>query len=503
MKKIIAVAIVSTLLVILSLCAVNAVIIGQQKSKQIEISHTLLHYSEALSQNVADALKSTPTRGCDDNSLNEYRKLRLNSLDFGDIGFVENGKIVCTAFWGKLAVPVTLPAELHETPNGFLLAQFSLQDFFIGNAAIYNDLIIFTSRHAYDKFTPVTATYSLTTSTKDFARTFFSVSPDITKRSWLQSTLFTLTVTQCSERWDLCIVVKHHDAGLASLPYVIFVLLCAFLYFIWIAISLFSFRLYEDRFSLERTLVSAVKNNAIGVNYQPIIQVRDQHIVGIEVLSRWRDKNHMNVSPELFIPLIKKMGLYKKHYINMLKKALSEIAPLAIKHTLIISLNVGRTEIEDGDFINILRRECLLNNLPLTFIKIELSENAVSNAGILEDFCEELKSIGVQISIDDFGVQNSNLARLSHLQYDEIKIDKSLVDGISEHYKQDIFVIFSDALAKLNKTLVFEGVESETQYNFIAERYPDALIQGWYFSKSLTRGELAKMLVGSVRLRCR
>jgi len=249
--------------------------------------------------------------------------------------------------------------------------------------------------------------------------------------------------------------------------------------------------------------VSAVKNNAIGVNYQPIIQVRDQHIVGIEVLSRWRDKNHMNVSPELLIPLIKKMGLYKKHYINMLKKALSEIAPLAIKHTLIISLNVGRTEIEDGDFINILRRECLLNNLPLTFIKIELSENAVSNAGILEDFCEELKSIGVQISIDDFGVQNSNLARLSHLQYDEIKIDKSLVDGISEHYKQDIFVIFSDALAKLNKTLVFEGVESETQYNFIAERYPDALIQGWYFSKSLTRGELAKMLVGSVRLRCR
>jgi EAL domain-containing protein (putative c-di-GMP-specific phosphodiesterase class I) len=45
-------------------------------------------------------------------------------------------------------------------------------------------------------------------------------------------------------------------------------------------------------------------------------------------------------------------------------------------------------------------------------------------------------------------VQNSNLARLSLLEYDEIKIDKSLVDGISEHYKQNIFVIFSDALAR-------------------------------------------------------
>ena len=76
------------------------------------------------------------------------------------------------------------------------------------------------------------------------------------------------------------------------------------------------------------------------------------------------------------------------------------------------------------------------------------------------------------------------------------KIDKSLVDGISEDYKQNIFVIFSDALAKLNKTLVFEGVENETQYRFIANRYPDALIQGWYFSKALTRSELAKQLTG-------
>ncbi|MDU6244417.1 MAG: EAL domain-containing protein, partial [Bradyrhizobium sp.] len=114
-----------------------------------------------------------------------------------------------------------------------------------------------------------------------------------------------------------------------------------------------------------------------------------------------------------------------------------------------ISLNVGRTEIEDGKFLAVLRHECSENAIPLSLIKVELSENGVSTAAILEEFCEELKSAGVKISIDDFGVQNSNLARLSNLKYDEIKVDKSLVDGISEHYKQDILVIFSDALAKL------------------------------------------------------
>lgn len=217
-------------------------------------------------------------------------------------------------------------------------------------------------------------------------------------------------------------------------------------------------------------------------------------MVGVEVLSRWRDNNHGEVSPELFIPLIKKIGLYQKYYINIIEKSLAEIASLAIKHELVISLNIGRTEIEDGQFIKILCRECLVNSIPLSLIKVELSEKAVSTADVLEGFCQALKSLGVRISIDDFGVQNSNLARISLLEYDEIKIDKSLVDGINEHYKQNIFVIFSDALARLNKTLVFEGVESETQYRFIADRYPDALIQGWYFSKSLTIDELTQQL---------
>lgn len=311
--------------------------------------------------------------------------------------------------------------------------------------------------------------------------------------------MFTLTLTRCSTTWDLCVIVKHHNAGLASLSPVLFIVLAVILCFIWIAITLFFFRLNEDRFSLERTLVKAVITNTIGVHYQPIVRIEDKKIVGVEVLSRWRDARYGDVSPELFIPLIKKIGLYKNYYINILQKSLSDIAPLIIKYHLVVSLNVGRTEIEDGQFISILRRSCLANNIPLSLIKIELSEKAISTGNILEDFCKDLKNLGVRISIDDFGVQNSNLARLSLLEYDEIKIDKSLVDGISEHYKQNIFVIFSDALAKLNKTLVFEGVESEIQYRFIAERYPEALIQGWYFSKSVTRSELAKRLAGIAR----
>ena len=307
MNKAIAVAIISTFMVVLSLYAVNAIIVEQQKDRQREISHTLLRYSEDLTQNIASTLKNTSAKGCDNDSLNVYRNLKMQSLYFADVGFIENGKITCTAFWGKLANPIALPSELHNTLNGFSLAQFSQKDFFVGNATIYNHLIIFTSRSAYDKFSPVTANYSLRSTTKDFDRTFFTVTSPTENLSRLSSLLFTQTVTQCSTRWDLCVTVTHHNAGLASLSRVVMVLLCLFLYFIWVSLTLFSLRLYEDRLSLERTLVKAVIANTISVHFQPIIRVADKKIVGVEVLSRWQDNNHKEVSPELFIPLIKKL----------------------------------------------------------------------------------------------------------------------------------------------------------------------------------------------------
>jgi sensor c-di-GMP phosphodiesterase-like protein len=272
---------------------------------------------------VALGLKSITTQGCDKTSLDSYRQIKLNNLYFGDIGFIEKGKIICTAFWGKLATPVPLPAELHKTPRGFLLAQFSRKDFFTGNAAIYNNIIIFTSRYAYDKFTPVTASYSLSATTKTLAD-LFSAAPDLKRGAGCIHVVYPdhYTVQRLLGFVRHC---KTSRCGLASLPPFILTLLAIILYFIWVAITLFIFRIHEDRFSLERTLIKAVITNTFSVNYQPIIRIRDQKIVGVEVLSRWRDQKHGDVSPELFIPLIKKIGLYKKYYSNIIEKSFPKL----------------------------------------------------------------------------------------------------------------------------------------------------------------------------------
>ena len=87
MKKIIAVTIVSAFLVFLSLFAVNAVIGSQQKSKQLEISRTLLQHSESLTQSMAQTLKNLTTQGCDRDSLDRYRQVKLESRYVADDRF--------------------------------------------------------------------------------------------------------------------------------------------------------------------------------------------------------------------------------------------------------------------------------------------------------------------------------------------------------------------------------------------------------------------------------
>lgn len=109
MKKAIAVAIISTLMVVLSLYAVNAIIAEQQKNRQREISHTLLSYSEELTQNIASTLKNTTVQGCDSASLNVYRKLKMRSLYFADVGFIEKGKSPAPRFGASWQIPSPFP----------------------------------------------------------------------------------------------------------------------------------------------------------------------------------------------------------------------------------------------------------------------------------------------------------------------------------------------------------------------------------------------------------
>jgi len=107
---------------------------------------------------------------------------------------------------------------------------------------------------------------------------------------------------------------------------------------------------------------------------------------------------------------------------------------------------------------------------------------------------EDLKTLGVTISIDDFGTEYSSLSRLKSLPVDRIKIDMQFVHGISMGNKDEAIAKIIIQLAKnLNMNVIAEGVETESQYDFFNNNLCDE-IQGFYFFKPLPASEITSIL---------
>ncbi|VFS57757.1 RNase II stability modulator [Raoultella planticola] len=101
----------------------------------------------------------------------------------------------------------------------------------------------------------------------------------------------------------------------------------------------------------------------------------------------------------------------------------------------------------------------------------------------------------MRIALDDFGTGSSNLQWLTEVFYDEIKLDKFFVNGLKNEYKRAILTSLLDVVCRLNKQIVFEGVESKIDFEFVKSFDEDALIQGWYFYKSMPIEKLTALLL--------
>lgn len=129
------------------------------------------------------------------------------------------------------------------------------------------------------------------------------------------------------------------------------------------------------------------------------------------------------------------------------------------------------------------------------YLELEITESiAVKEAGYIIQVLEDLKTLGVTISIDDFGTEYSSLSRLKSLPVDRIKIDMQFVHGISMGNKDEAIAKIIIQLAKnLNMNVIAEGVETESQYDFFNNNLCDE-IQGFYFFKPLPASEITSIL---------
>ena len=147
----------------------------------------------------------------------------------------------------------------------------------------------------------------------------------------------------------------------------------------------------------------------------------------------------------------------------------------------------------DEDIAEDLRSICDEMKVSPSLINLEVTETLDNDPEALAETVERLKAAGFKTEIDDFGAGYASYYELSSIEYDILKIDKSIIDTISEQRGELLIKELLSLSKQLNMKVIAEGVESKDQADFLKENGCDA-IQGYYYSKPLPQNEFEEYL---------
>lgn len=253
----------------------------------------------------------------------------------------------------------------------------------------------------------------------------------------------------------------------------------------------------ERRMLLEHKLRQAAKDNNFKVYYQPKWDAQEHKIIGLEALIRWFDPEEGFISPAEFIPLAEDCGLIGIIDQWVMKTACSELLALyaGAPPQVLLSVNFSPAHFIRQDICERITDLLEETGYPGNRLELEITETVVASEG--DSIYEQLNSIrqlGIEISIDDFGIAYSSLSRLKQLPLNTLKIDRSFIHDIGSDPDDEVIVrTIIDMAHNLNLKVVAEGVENEAQYAFVREHRCDA-VQGFLFSKPVPIQDLEPLL---------
>ena len=248
-----------------------------------------------------------------------------------------------------------------------------------------------------------------------------------------------------------------------------------------------------QRITLEHGLRKALANDEFAVHYQPIFDLRTGRVTGTEALLRWTHPEMGAISPATFIPLAETTGAM----IPIGGWALSEAVQQAKRwhdaghHDLTIAVNLSVTQLQQTDLVHRVREILAETELPARLLELEITESsAMLNPEASVRTLDELKRIGIRISLDDFGTGHSSLSYLKRFPIDTLKIDQSFVRDITTDPDTAAIVQAIIAMAhSLRLKVIAEGVEHEEQAEFLRANGCDQM-QGFLIRRPVAAHDL-------------
>ncbi|TMO78545.1 bifunctional diguanylate cyclase/phosphodiesterase [Pseudoalteromonas aurantia] len=259
----------------------------------------------------------------------------------------------------------------------------------------------------------------------------------------------------------------------------------------------------EDEEHLERLQIIdelkqalIVDDGQLFMTYQPKLNLNNQQIDKVESLIRWKRSNGDWVSPELFIDLAEQSGLIVELTQWVVGTVVMQVSEwLSQGLTMKAAINVSAQDIADDGFLPHLKRILADNTVPANLITIELTErDMIENEAKGIAVLQALKSLGVMISLDDYGVGQTSLGRLKMLPIDELKLDKVFILKLDESHQDQCIVHSTITLGhQLGFCVVAEGVENQPSLDLLEQMKCD-YAQGYHLSRPLAAADFSKWL---------